>query len=102
MYIFEKKIPTINFRTLTKYGFNFIEFYFRYINWKKKLFEQSQDSYCVKSFDLVGLNTLWQIITEAENAAVSCFLMASVVKLSRLPYAEGRQFIFLAEAIKIC
>ncbi len=40
-YIFEKKVPALDFTTLTSRGFFFFEYFFRYVNWNNKAFDQT-------------------------------------------------------------
>jgi hypothetical protein len=39
-YIFEQKVPLMDFSALTQKGFHFFEYFFRYVNWFLKRFDQ--------------------------------------------------------------
>ncbi|KAL6057498.1 USP domain-containing protein [Balamuthia mandrillaris] len=70
-YIFTKKIPSLDFSALSVKGFGLFEFYFRYMNWKNKSFEETpQKDYCVLSFDLMGLDNMWRVALEAQDEEV--------------------------------
>jgi len=42
-YIFEHKVPLMDFGALTQKGFHFFEYFFRYVNWFLKKFDQGEN-----------------------------------------------------------
>lgn len=58
------------FSQFTHQSFVLFEFYFRYVNWDLKTFEQADREYRVKSFQLVGLEGLWEIALSARDETV--------------------------------
>lgn len=71
-YIFERKLPSLDLSTLSQKGFLLFDFYFRYLNWHWKKFEQVADEFTILAPDLSGLDLLWRIALEVQDRQVLC------------------------------
>ncbi|KNC51052.1 uncharacterized protein AMSG_12028 [Thecamonas trahens ATCC 50062] len=70
-YIFDVKARDLSFVSITLQGYRFYEYFFRYINWKEKRFEQSGTThFSVLSLQLIGIDGLWRLAWEARDAEV--------------------------------
>ena len=66
---------------MTQSAYSLFEFYFRFINYLDQKFEQHLDEFTVKSFDLDGIDFLWQIVLNASDNDVG---EKAIVTLARL------------------
>jgi len=79
--IFTSLFPLLDFSGITVAGFSMFEFFFRYLNWKEKKFEQMKNEFRVLSFDLLGYDLIWRLAFEAESEKVGEYC---IVLLNRL------------------
>jgi hypothetical protein len=68
--LFSRLICKLDPSTLSETGFNMFKLSMKYINWKHGFYQEGNQQ-LVKSFDLIGMPSLWNIAVNAENDAVA-------------------------------
>eukprot|EP00698_Gefionella_okellyi_P025572 TRINITY_DN9417_c0_g1_i1.p1 TRINITY_DN9417_c0_g1~~TRINITY_DN9417_c0_g1_i1.p1 ORF type:complete len:2658 (-),score=590.22 TRINITY_DN9417_c0_g1_i1:2579-10552(-) len=104
-YLFNVKINELQFPSFTMAAFTFFDYFFRWVNWKREAFEQTEASkYIVKKRELAGIDTLWRIVFEAQDEIVGTTAISFIVKLHNQfgGEAAGRQRETYEESIAIC
>lgn len=88
-YIFEQKVPLMDFSALTQKGFHFFEYFFRYVNWFLKRFDQGDNGvFRVLNFDLVGIDNAWRAAVEPKDDSVAMQAIEFLNKLHKTTSAE--------------
>lgn len=83
-YIFEQKVPLMDFSALTQKGFHFFEYFFRYVNWFLKRFDQGDNGvFRVLNFDLVGIDNAWRAAVEPKDDSVAMQAIEFLNKLHK-------------------
>lgn len=103
-YLFLKKIPQLDFSSLSVQGFSLFEFFFRYVNWKAEKFTQDESDYRVLSFDLIGMNTLLEISLQATDPVVGQQAISFINNLQKNLSVELKPFLGVQreQYIQIC
>jgi len=85
-YIFDEKIPSLDFAELSFQGYQMIEYYFRFMNWKNQLLEEMNGGMRFKkltTLDLMGIDTLWRVALQAKDEVVGSMAIEFLNKLHR-------------------
>jgi hypothetical protein len=83
-YIFEQKVPLMDFSALTQKGFHFFEYFFRYVNWFLKRFDQGDNGvFRVLNPELVGIDNAWRAAIEPKDDGVAMQAIEFLNKLHK-------------------
>ncbi len=69
-HLFSKLICNLDPSALSETGFSMFKFSMKYINWKHGYYQEANHQ-MVKSFDLIGMPSLWSIAVNVDSEAVA-------------------------------